>query len=134
MTSTADKIKSILKQYQTIIKAQQIIKSNDGYKLRVYVATFTKTKPKMWPKPWWLHGRCSYSSSRQNREIRGCIMKILKKESTNCSLREFIDKLTLKVFSKRIEKTCSGIYPIHSTIVHKVKMMETVDKGEIRTQ
>ncbi len=85
MDFTTDKLRSLVKKWQTLIEAAVDIKTTDGYFLRVFCIAFTKKRAKQVKKT-------CYAQSSQIRQIRKKMFEIITKESTSCDLKDLVGK------------------------------------------
>merc|ERR1712230_174274 len=83
MTMTTDKLRSIVKKWQTCIEAHCDIKTTDGYLLRVFAIGFTRRRANQVKKT-------TYAKSSQIRAIRKKMFEVMQRESSSCDLREFV--------------------------------------------
>jgi small subunit ribosomal protein S3Ae len=117
-----EKIRSLFKKWQTTIEAHVDVKIVDGYVLRMFIIGFTKRRPNQKKKT-------SYAQSSQIYRIRKRMVDITIKETTSCDLKGIIQKLFPEVIGKRIEKSCSGIYPLYECMIRKVKVLRVPKRG-----
>merc|ERR1719318_1875387 len=100
MGLTTDKLRSMVKKWQTLIEGNVDVKTTDGYMLRVFCIGFTR-KQDMSTK------KTCYAQSQQIRNIRKKMDDIIQRE----------------VSSTDIKKACQGIYPLHGVHIRKVKVI-----------
>jgi small subunit ribosomal protein S3Ae len=117
MNITSDKLKSMVKKWQSLIEAYLDVKTSDGYLLRFFVVAFTQRRRNQIRKT-------TYAQTAQIRQIRKKIFDIVQKEAATCDIKELVQKLTLEVMGKRIEKECQNIYPLQNVYVRKVKILK----------
>lgn len=117
MTITADKLRSMVKKWQSLIEAFVDVKTADGYILRLFCIAFTKRRPKQVSKT-------TYAQSSQIRAIRKRMFEIMTREVTSCDLKDVVAKLIPDSIAKEIEKACQSIYPLQNVCVHKVKVIK----------
>jgi len=117
MDFTTDKLRSLVKKWQTMIEAFCDVKTTDGYVLRIFVIGFTK-KTKLQIR------KTSYAQAAQVKVIRAKMVEIVERESRTCDLRELVNNFVPESISKEIEKACQAIYPMHDVFVRKVKVMK----------
>lgn len=86
MSITTDKLKSMVKKWQSLIEANLDVKTTDGYLVRLFVIGFTKKRQRQVKKT-------CYAQSAQIRQIRQRAFDVLKKEA-NCQLKELVQKLS----------------------------------------
>lgn len=117
MSFTSDKLRSMVKKWQTLIEAHVDVKTTDGYLLRIFCIGFTKRRPKQVRKT-------SYAQSSQVRAIRKKMFDIMTREVSVCDLKEVVAKLIPDSIGKEIEKVAQSIYPLQNVCVHKVKILK----------
>lgn len=116
MTLTTDKLRSLVRKWQTLVEAYVDIKTTDGYTLRLFCIGFTKRRQNQTKKT-------SYAQSAQVRNIRKKMVEIMKREAIVCDLKELVGKLIPEVIGREIEKATQGIYPLQNVFIRKVKML-----------
>lgn len=116
MDLTTDKLRSLVRKWQTLIEATVDVKTTDGYFLRLFCIAFTKKRPGQVKKT-------AYAQSSQIRQIRKKMVEIMTREATSCDLKELVGKFIPEAIGKEIEKACQGIYPLQNTFVRKVKLL-----------
>jgi small subunit ribosomal protein S3Ae len=107
MSFTSDKLKSLVRKWQTLIEAHADVKTTDGYLLRIFVIAFTKRRPNQVKKT-------TYAQTAQIRQIRKRMMEIMNKEASSGTLKDFVQKLIPEVIGREIEKSCHSIYPLQN--------------------
>jgi len=115
---TTDKLRSMVRKWQSLIEAHIDVKTTDGYLLRIFAIAFTKRRPNQIKKT-------SYAQTSQERQIRRKMMDIISAEATTCELKDLVSKFIPESIGKRIEKECQGIYPLQNVIVRKVKLLKS---------
>lgn len=116
MDFTTDKLRSLVRKWQTLIEAHVEVKTTDGYMLRMFCIGFTKKRAGQVK-------RTCYAQSSQIRQIRKKMVEIMTREAASCDLKELVGKFIPESIGKDIEKQCSGIYPLQSVYVRKVKIL-----------
>merc|ERR1712178_185388 len=106
MDFTTDKLRSLVRKWQSLIEANVDVKTVDGYVLRCFCIAFTK-------KQQFQIRKTSYAQSAQIRAIRKKMTDIMTKEVSSV---EFI--------GKDIMKACEGIYPLQNVFIRKVKILK----------
>jgi len=117
MSMTTDKLRSLVKKWQTCIEAHCDVKTTDGYLIRVFAIGFTRRRPNMTKK-------AAYAKSTQIRAIRKKMIEIITREVTTKDLKDVVNKLLPDSIGSDIEKSCQGIYPLHDCYVRKVKCLK----------
>merc|ERR1711862_135223 len=110
MNLTTDKLRSMVKKWQTLIEAHVDAKTTDGYLLRVFCIGFTQ--------------KHCYAQSQQIRQIRKKMIDIISREISSADLKDVVNKLIPDSMSMDITKACQGIYPLHDVHVRKVKVLK----------
>eukprot|EP00914_Ancora_sagittata_P021611 GHVO01042864.1.p1 GENE.GHVO01042864.1~~GHVO01042864.1.p1 ORF type:complete len:273 (+),score=50.56 GHVO01042864.1:26-820(+) len=126
MSLTTDKLRSMVKKWQTLIEGNVAVKTTDGYMLRLFCIGFTNRRQNQIRKT-------SYANSHQVRLIRKKMTDIMVREVSSSSLKEVVNKLLPDSIGKDIEKACQGIYPLHDVYVRKVKILKKpkLDLGKL---
>lgn len=117
MDLTTDKLRSLVRKWQTLIECHVDVKTTDSYTLRLFAISFTKRRQNQIRKT-------SYAQSSQIRQIRKKMREIIIKESSSCDLKELVGKFIPESIGKEIEKACFGIYPLQNTLIRKVKILK----------
>lgn len=105
MDFTSDKLRSLVRKWQTLIEAHVDVKTTDGYLIRLFCIAFTKKRPNQVKKT-------TYAKSAQIREIRKKMFEVMIREATSCDLKQLVHKLIPEGIGREIEKSCQGIYPL----------------------
>merc|ERR1712186_47507 len=116
MNLTTDKLRSMVKKWQTLIEAFVDVKTTDGYLIRVFCIGFTR-KQDMSTK------KTCYAQAQQVRNIRKKMIDIISREVSSTDLKEVVNKLIPDSIARDIEKACQGIYPLHDVHIRKVKVL-----------
>jgi len=117
MDMTTDKLKSMVKKFQTLIEAHVDVKTTDGYLLRLFAIGFTARRQNQDKKT-------SYAQSTQVRAIRKKMVDIMTREVQSSDLKDVVNKLIPDSIGKDIEKVSQGIYPLHDVYIRKVKVLK----------
>ncbi|KAI9320910.1 40S ribosomal protein S1 [Dichotomocladium elegans] len=124
MDMTTDKLRSMVKKWQTLIEAFVDVKTTDGYLVRLFCIAFTARRRNQLKKT-------TYAMSSQVHQIRKKMMDIMTEETVSCDLKELVTKITSSASNQaqdavavRIEKACQGIYPLQNTYIRKVKILK----------
>ncbi|KAI9269293.1 40S ribosomal protein S1 [Phascolomyces articulosus] len=124
MDMTSDKLRSMVKKWQTLIEAFVDVKTTDGYLVRLFAISFTARRRNQLKK-------ITYAQTAQVRQIRKKMFEIMTEESVACDLKELVNKVTSTASASaqdaiavRIEKACQGIYPLQNTYIRKVKILK----------
>merc|ERR1711936_486400 len=116
-----DKLRSMVKKWQTLIEAFADVKTTDGFLLRVFCIGFTQKQTS--PGSQQIKKTC-YAKAQQVRQIRKKMVDIITREVSACDLKEVVNKLIPDSMSMDIQKACQGIYPLHDVHIRKVKVLK----------
>merc|ERR1712176_698227 len=103
MNLTTDKLRSMVKKWQTLIEGNIDVKTTDGYMLRVFCIGFTR---------------------KQDMSIKKTMVDIIQREVSSTDLKDVVNKLIPDSIARDIEKACQGIYPLHDVHIRKVKVLK----------
>eukprot|EP01086_Lenisia_limosa_P012682 TRINITY_DN41183_c0_g1_i1.p1 TRINITY_DN41183_c0_g1~~TRINITY_DN41183_c0_g1_i1.p1 ORF type:complete len:251 (+),score=116.25 TRINITY_DN41183_c0_g1_i1:27-779(+) len=117
MNFTTDKLRSLVKKWQTTIECHVDVKTTDGYYLRMFCIGFTKRREQQTSKT-------CYAQSAQIRAIRKRMTEIMIAQATTVDLRDLVSKLVPEVIGKDIEKHCQNIFPLQNVFIRKVKVLK----------
>jgi len=118
MDFTTDKLRSLIKKWQTLIEAHVEAKTTDGYYLRLFAIGFTKKRDGQQKKT-------CYAQTSQVKAIRAKMREIMTREATSCTLRELVLKFIPEAIGNSIERECSSIYPLADVYIRKVKLLQS---------
>jgi len=118
LTLTSDKLKSLVRKWQTLIETIGEVKTADGYVLRVFVIAFTQRKTNQAKKTY-------YAQSSQVRQIRKRISDIVKDTVSPLELNQAVEKFLHGSIEKSIESATRSIYPLTNVFIRKVKVLKT---------
>merc|ERR1712024_201904 len=85
MSLTSDKLKGIVKKWQSLIECYTDVKTTDGYIVRVGVIGFTDRAKS--------DQKTCYAQSTQIRKIRQRMTEIISREVSNGTIKELVEKL-----------------------------------------
>jgi len=114
---TTDKLRSMVRKWQTLIEAHVDVKTLDGYIMRLFCIGFTKKRLNQLKKT-------CYANSSQQKLIRKKMRDIMTREATSCDIKSLVDKFIPDSIGKEIEKACHGVYPMQNVHIRKVKMLK----------
>jgi len=117
MRFTSDKLKSLVRKWQTLIETIVDVKTADGYTARLFAIAFTKKRPYQVKKT-------AYAQTSQIKHIRRKMTEIINRESGSCDLKQLFEKLIPEVIGKQIEKECQGVYPLQHVYIRKCKILK----------
>jgi len=117
MDITTDRLRMLIKKWQTLIEAQADIRTSDGYLLRVFCIGFTmKMRGQI--------RKTCYAQHTQIKAIRKKMVEIMTRDIAGSELKEVINKLIPNSIGVEIEKACRSIYPLQNVNVRKVKVLK----------
>jgi small subunit ribosomal protein S3Ae len=114
---TSDKLRSLVRKWQTLIEANVTVKTTDDYLIRLFAIAFTKRRPNQIKKT-------TYAQTSQIRAIRKKMVEIIQREASSGTLAQLTTKLIPEVIGREIEKATSGIYPLQTVHIRKVKLLK----------
>ncbi|KAJ1948431.1 ribosomal 40S subunit protein S1B [Linderina pennispora] len=117
MSITTDKLRSLVKKWQSLIEAHVDVKTTDGYLVRLFAIGFTKRRANQVKKT-------TYAQTAQIRAIRKKMFEIMTKEATSGSMKELVQKFIPESIGREIEKACQNIYPLQNVYVSKCKVVK----------
>ncbi|KAK6151807.1 hypothetical protein DH2020_014442 [Rehmannia glutinosa] len=117
MDFTTDKLRSLVRKWQSLIEAHVDVKTTDIYTLRGCCRRFTKKCVNR-------EKRTCYAQSSQIRQIRRKMREIMVNQSQSCDLKDLVQKFIPESIGKEIEKATSSIYPLQNVFIRKVKILK----------
>merc|ERR1711959_702864 len=85
MSFTTDKLRSLVRKWQTLIECAVDVKTTDGYVLRLFCIGFTKKRENQVKKT-------CYAQSSQAKAIRKKMCEVMIQETMKCGFKEIIKK------------------------------------------
>jgi len=127
MSLTTDKLRSLVRKWQTLIEAYADVRTTDGYALRLFAIGFTKRRQDH------QHRKTSYAQASQTRTIRKRMIEIMQREASSVDLADLVTKLQSEIIGREIEKHTQAIYPLQNCLIRKVKMLRApkLDLGKL---
>jgi len=116
MDLTADKYRSLVRKWQSLIETNVEVKTLDGFVLRVFVIAFTRRRPNQLRKT-------SYAQAKQAKLIRKKMTEIVTNEAA-CELKDLVSKFIPDAIALAIQKECRKIYPLQNVFIRKVKVLK----------
>lgn len=117
MDLTTNKLRSLVRKWQTLIEANVNVKTTDGFVLRMFCIGFTKRRPNQVRKT-------CYAKSSQVRAIRKKMVEVMTREATTCDLKDLVEKFIPEKIGKLIEKETQHVFPLRDVYIRKVKMLK----------
>lgn len=118
MDLTADKVRSQVHKWGTLVENVIEAKTSDGYTLRLFVMCFTKKQKNQLSKN-------SYSKTRLEKWVRHRMTSITRKRFAKLDLNQAVTQLTQDILSDHLSKRCNPIMPIRDLKIRKVKVIRT---------
>jgi len=118
MDFTSDKLRSLVRKWQTLIEAHVDVKTQDGYLVRLFAIAFTKRRPNQVKKT-------TYAQTGQIREIRKKMFEIMTREAASVDLLALVQKFVPEAIGREIEKAARSIYPLQNVYIRKAKIMKS---------
>lgn len=117
MDLTTDKLRSLVRKWQSLIEAHADVKTTDNYTLRIFAIAFTKKRLNQIK-------RTCYAKSSQVKQIRKKMVEIIAAQASACDLKDLVNKFIPESIGKDMEKACAGIFPLQNTLIRKVKILK----------
>lgn len=117
MDFTSDKLRSLVRKWQSLVEANVTVKTADDHVLRVFAIAFTKRQPNQVRKT-------TYAQSSKLREVRKKMIEIMQREVANVTLAQLTAKLIPEVIGREIEKSTQSILPLQNIHIRKVKLLK----------
>jgi len=117
MDLTTDRLRCMVKKWQTLIEATADVKTTDGYSLRLFCIGFTK-------RPQQSNKKTAYAQHHQVMMIRKLMVEQMSAEVEKADLKSVVNKLIPDSIAKEIEKRCGSIYPLHDVHIRKCKVLK----------
>jgi len=114
---TTDKLKSLVRKWQSLIESVIEVKTTDNYVIRMFCIGFTKKRANQ-------KKITCYAQSSQIRQIRKKMVDIMNREATTCDIRALFQKFITESISKQIELECQGVYPLQNVFIRKAKIIK----------
>ncbi|KAG7742137.1 hypothetical protein KL932_002279 [Ogataea haglerorum] len=117
MNFTTDKLRSLVRKWQSLVEASVTVKTSDDYVLRVFCIAFTKRQANQIKKT-------TYAQSSKLREVRKKMVEIMTREVSNSTLAQLTGKLIPEAIGREIEKSTQSIFPLQNVHIRKVKLLK----------
>ncbi|KAF5803301.1 putative ribosomal protein S3Ae [Helianthus annuus] len=113
MDFTTDKLRSLVKKWQSLIEVHVDVKTTDNYTLRMFCIGFTKKRANQVK-------RTCYAQSSKIKQIRRKMGEIMVSQVQRCDLKELVQKFIPESTGREIEKATSSIYPLQNVFIRNV--------------
>jgi len=117
MTFTSDKVKGLIKKWQSLIEANVEVKTTDGYTMRLFAVGFTKKRPNQVKLT-------TYAKSSQLKRIRKKMVDIMVREASSVDLKGLFQKFIPETIGRFLEAESQGIYPLKDCYIRKAKILK----------
>ncbi len=114
---TSDKLRSLVRKWQSLIEANVTAKTADDYVVRVFMIAFTRRQQNQIKKT-------TYAQSSQIRAVRKKAIEIITEEIQKSTLTQLTSKLIPDVIGREIEKSTQSIFPLQNVHIRKVKLLK----------
>jgi len=114
---TNDKLRSLVKKWHTLIRAQVDTKTADGYVLRVFSIAVTKRRQLQVKKT-------TYAQTSQVMRMVTKMKDLLRKYINESDITEFTKLLTSGGLASKLERAASTVFPLQNTFIYKVKVLK----------
>jgi len=117
MTITSDKLRSLVRKWQTLIEAHADVRTTDGYSVRLFAIGFTRSKAN--------NARTkAYAQTSQVKQLRKKMVETMTSIASKHDLHRLVEILMLEVIGMEIEKKSKSIYPLGTVLIRKVKVLK----------
>jgi small subunit ribosomal protein S3Ae len=118
MDLTADRVRSLVQKWGTLIENVVEAKTNDGYVMRIFVIAFTRRQKGQLSKN-------TYAKTRLEKWARFRITNMIQKTLAKLDINQAVTQLTQDVLSDALFKRCNPILPLRDVKIRKVKVIRT---------
>jgi small subunit ribosomal protein S3Ae len=118
LDTTADKTRSLIQKWGTLLENVIEARTSDGYTLRLFTMAFTKKQKNQLSKN-------SYSKTRLEKWVRLRMTNITKNLFAKLDLNGAVTQITRDVLVERLAKRCNPIVPLRDIRIRKVKVVRT---------
>jgi len=118
LDTTADKTRSLIQKWGTLLENVIEAKTADGYTLRLFTMAFTKKQKNQLLKN-------SYSKTRLEKWVRMRMTNITKKRFAKLDLNGAVTQITQDILADHLAKRCNPIVPLRDLKIRKVKVVRT---------
>lgn len=116
MSLTTDKLRSLFRKWCSTIQTSALVKTTDGYTMRVFVVGFTKRRGNHVKK------NC-YAKAIQRFRLKQKIVEVVKEHIAKSDLTAVVQKFVHESIGKDIERASNKIYPMRDVFIRKVKLI-----------
>jgi small subunit ribosomal protein S3Ae len=118
MDLTADRVRSLIQKWGTMIETVVEAKTNDGYAMRIFVFAFTRRQKGQLSKN-------TYSKTRLEKWVRHRMTNMIQKRLAKLDINGAVTQLTQDILADALFKRCNPILPLRDVKIRKVKVIRT---------
>eukprot|EP00331_Platyophrya_macrostoma_P001903 CAMPEP_0176424694 /NCGR_PEP_ID=MMETSP0127-20121128/10974_1 /TAXON_ID=938130 /ORGANISM="Platyophrya macrostoma, Strain WH" /LENGTH=261 /DNA_ID=CAMNT_0017805769 /DNA_START=34 /DNA_END=819 /DNA_ORIENTATION=- len=118
MDLTADRVRSLVQKWGSLIENVVEAKTNDGYVMRLFVIAFTRRQKGQLTKN-------TYAKTRLEKWARFRMTNMIQKTFAKLDINQAVTQLTQDVLSDALFKRCNPILPLRDVKIRKVKVIRT---------
>jgi small subunit ribosomal protein S3Ae len=115
MDLSADRVRSLVQKWGSLIEAVVEAKTNDGYVLRLFVIAFTRRQKGQLAKN-------TYAKTRLEKWARHRITSMIQKRLSKLDINQAVAQLSQDIISDALLKRCNPILPLRDLKIRKVKV------------
>ncbi len=116
MDLSADRVRSLVQKWGSLIEAVVEAKTNDGYVMRLFVIAFTRRQKGQLSKN-------TYAKSRLEKWARHRITSMIQKRLSKLDINQAVVQLSQDIISDALLKRCNPILPLRDLKIRKVKVI-----------
>jgi small subunit ribosomal protein S3Ae len=117
MSITTDKLRSLVRKWQSLIEAHTEVKTTDGYVLRMFCIGFTKKARNTVKKT-------AYAQAHKIRLIRKKMVDVMRRQCSEVDLRTVVMRLQADTIGNQITTECKSIFQLRDVLIRKVKVVK----------
>jgi len=118
LRTTADKARSLIKKWCTMVEAVVEAKTADGYVLRLFVTAFTVKQDNQLSK------NC-YAKQHLVKWARSRMTKMIQKRFAKCDINQAVTLLKEDILADNLQRRCNPILPLRDLKIQTVKVIRT---------
>jgi len=118
MDLTADRLRSLVKKWGTLLETVIEAKTADGFTMRLFLIAFTRKQKNQLSKN-------SYSKTRLEKWVRHRMTSVTQKRFAKLDINQAVTQLTQDILADALYKVCNPIVPLRDVKIRKVKVTRT---------
>ena len=118
MDLTADRTRSLVQKWGSLIETVVEAKTNDGYAMRLFVFAFTRRQKGQLSKN-------TYAKTRLEKWVRFRMTSMIQKRLAKSDINQAVTQLTQDILADALYKRCNPILPLRDVKIRKVKVTRT---------